>query len=105
MTVPERGGNPGAGALPSLTERILATLTRHGSCRCPQCYSLAEHMGELTGKDYGLAEAPGHPLGPALRNVCDHTMTCRCDRCSAQRALLAQVGSRDRPQPWEPVAA
>lgn len=77
-------------------------MPRHGACRCPQCFTLAEYMGDLVGaKDYGLARAPGHPEPAGRRLTCDGTLTCQCVRCTEQRALLATVGSRDRPQPWE----
>lgn len=80
------------------------------ACRCPECFTLAELMADVTGEDYGLARAAGHgPAGPELRrgrgDHCTGEMTCGCDRCTEQRALMTRLGSRDRPQPWEPVAA
>jgi hypothetical protein len=35
---------------------------RRSGCSCPHCFSLAEYMADLTGKDYGLSPAPGHAL-------------------------------------------
>lgn len=34
----------------------------HSSCRCPECFGLAEFMLSETGKDYGLPASPGHSL-------------------------------------------
>lgn len=80
-------------------------MPRRGACQCNQCYTLAEYMDGITGEDYGLARAPGHGLGPTGPQGCDGTPTCKCERCTEQRALIVQHGSRDRPQPWEPQRA
>lgn len=78
----------------------------HDSCRCPQCFGLRELMLETTGKDYGLAPAPGHLPDPdPLKPVCTGQLTCTCPDCQAQRAQLTRAGSRDRPQPWDVRAA
>lgn len=29
-----------------------------GYCKCPEHYGLAEYMLQITGKDYGLSQAP-----------------------------------------------
>lgn len=36
---------------------------------------------------------------------CDETMTCGCERCSNQRAVLIQFGHRKVKQPWDVKAA
>lgn len=68
-------------------------------------------MLELTGRDYGLPEAPGHltvPLrvidGPPVPDVCDGSMTCGCEACVQER--VARLQPRPEPmQPWTPRPA
>lgn len=83
-------------------------------CRCPQCWGLAEYMQQLTGKDYGLPNAPGCTAtlrvlttGPAptslvaLDRTCDGSMTCSCPDCEQERAQRVRLGGRDPRQPWD----
>lgn len=75
-------------------------------CRCPECWSLREHMLEETGKDYGLAPAPAPHNQPRalVREVqadCS-SMTCVCERCQSERTTR-----RPKPVkafPWEQAA-
>lgn len=81
-------------------------------CRCQHCWTLREHMLELTGNDYGLTPAVGCAddtvtlrvltTGPAPDNLvelidrrCDQTMTCQCDDCTTERARRVRAGVRD----------
>jgi hypothetical protein len=37
---------------------------------------------------------------PLSVTPCESTYSCRCKRCTAERAILVRTGSRDRTQPW-----
>jgi hypothetical protein len=47
----------------------LPSAQHHTECKCPQCWSLAEYMTAMTGKDYGLPRAPGCPHKHPASNV------------------------------------
>lgn len=73
-------------------------------CCCPQCWSLAEFMADLTGKDYGLAPAPrGHAPEPLklAESACDGSYTCGCPECS--RSCRKRPAQRTK-LPWEMAA-
>lgn len=82
-------------------------------CRCQLHFGLAEFMGQLTGKEYGLARAPlagrehrlkVQTIGPTPTDAlplpvvvaCDGSYTCACapcaeDRLQRHRASLAKA--------------
>jgi hypothetical protein len=73
------------------------------TCRCRECFGLAEYMLKLTGKTYGLtptrSEAPTRavePTGPC--DVCDHP------HCQAQRLRERQKYQQAKRLPWELAA-
>ena len=78
------------------------------SCRCRDCFGLAEHMLLLTGKNYGLKAAPGHssanhqPLTDTP--ACDQSMTCPCKACATERSKLVVLRHKPVRQPWEKAA-
>ena len=85
-------------------------------CKCRECFGLAEHMLQLTGRDYGLPRASGHsrPFAPVLilnsknrvveEQQCTGSYTCSCPLCAAERehrvTHLTRRPKRTR-QPWE----
>lgn len=73
-------------------------------CSCSQCFGFAEYMLNVTGRDYGLAQAPGH--APTLIEVdpCDGSMTCDCKRCEADRRVRVVRRIQPAKQPWETAA-
>lgn len=74
-------------------------------CRCEGCFSLAEYMQGVTGKDYGLLPAPNRrapaaaPTAPIrLVKPCDGSYTCPCEDCTKDKVRAS--GGRAS-LPWE----
>ncbi len=73
---------------------------RPSGCLCPQCWSLAEYMAHLTGKDYGLNPAPGH--APSLQAVKPSSSMTDLDPEEFKR--LQEAAKRRPRNPWEIAA-
>ena len=71
-------------------------------CRCSACFTLREAMLEITGKDYGLAAAPGH-APPHLRPVESGSSSMTELDPAEFRRLQERARNRVR-QPWETAA-
>lgn len=98
--------------------------TCQGPYRCPGCSTCTPRRRPLTAADEARIQQalrndpPVHGSRP-LRLVqtthettsytapaaCDGTMTCSCERCQQQRAILIQFGHKKVRQPWEQEAA
>ena len=69
-------------------------------CKCAQCFGMAEFMLQVTGRDYGLPRAQGHPR---LRAVSERREQLEAEQ---REASFRSGGARRRVAlPWEMDAA
>lgn len=68
-------------------------------CRCP-----VHGMGAVREQRTRLV-AVADDAGVTFTRECDGSMTCMCERCCEQRAILVQHPRHTPRQPWQPLPA